>query len=203
MSTPLTLQFFAVALLFVMTPGADWAFAIAAGLRGGRIYPAITGMLAGYSLLVALIAVGVGALVTRYSMPLEILTLLGAAYLLWLGGKTLHAAIRAHGTTPEAAAGGGSFAQGFAVSSLNPKGLLLLLALLPQFVSPGAWAPPLQLLVLGSLFIAGCAVVYPTVSFTAQRLLTHRPRAGRIVTGVSGTVMLLLSCGLVIGAFTG
>lgn len=204
MSTQLTVQFFVVALLFAMTPGADWAFAIASGLKGGRFYPAIAGMLSGYMLVVTLIALGIGVLVTQHPIALDVLTVFGAAYLLWLGGKTLHSVVRATNAldaTAPPSKSTGAFLQGFAISSLNPKGLLLLVALLPQFVSPGQWAMPVQLLILGTLFVMSCAIVYPTVSLTARKLLAKRPQAARIVTGFSGTVMILLSAGLVVKFF--
>jgi threonine/homoserine/homoserine lactone efflux protein len=77
--------FWAVSFLFVMTPGADWAYAIAAGLRHRVVLPAVAGLLAGHLLATAVVAAGVGALVTRLPMVLTVLTAVGAAYLVWLG----------------------------------------------------------------------------------------------------------------------
>src|SRR5215207_7749902 len=57
--------FWAVSFLFVITPGADWAYAIAAGLRHRTVLPAVGGLLAGHLAATAVVAAGVGALVAR------------------------------------------------------------------------------------------------------------------------------------------
>ena len=81
--------FWAVSFLFVVTPGADWAYAIAAGLRHRVVLPAVGGLLAGHLVATAVVAAGVGALVARLPLLLTVLTLAGALYLVWLGTGTL------------------------------------------------------------------------------------------------------------------
>ena len=49
--------FWAVSVLFVLTPGADWAYAIAAGLRHRCLLPAVGGMLTGHLLATVVVAV--------------------------------------------------------------------------------------------------------------------------------------------------
>lgn len=58
--------FWAVSLLFVITPGADWAYAISAGLNGRVVIPAVSGLLSGHLLATLVVAAGVGGLVARY-----------------------------------------------------------------------------------------------------------------------------------------
>ena len=99
MSISTVAAFWAVSFLLVITPGADWAYAIAAGLRHRTVLPAVGGMLAGYLLVTAVVAAGVAALVARSSMVLTVLTAAGAAYLVWLGIRTF-----ARPSTPRAAA---------------------------------------------------------------------------------------------------
>ncbi len=77
--------FWAVSFLFVVTPGADWAYAIAAGLRHRTVLPAVGGLLAGHLAATAVVAAGVAALVARSPLVLTALTVAGAAYLVWLG----------------------------------------------------------------------------------------------------------------------
>lgn len=106
-------------------------------------------MLSGYALVITLIALGVGSLVVQFPAALDVLTVFGAGYLLWLGATTLRSvraastssattaasAVRTEtGTVSAPATHAGAFVRGFAISSLNPKGMLLLVALLPQFV---------------------------------------------------------------------
>ena len=77
--------FWAVSFLFIITPGADWAYAISAGMRGRLVTPAVAGMLSGHLLATVIVAAGVGGLVARNPMILSVLTVAGALYLLWLG----------------------------------------------------------------------------------------------------------------------
>ena len=81
--------FWAVSLLFVITPGADWAYAISAGMRGRWVMPAVAGMLSGHFLATLVVAAGVGSLLAGHPLALMLLTLAGCTYLLWLGGNLL------------------------------------------------------------------------------------------------------------------
>ena len=134
--------FWAVSFLFVITPGADWAYAIAAGLRHRVVLPAVGGLLVGHLTATAVVAAGVGALVARSPLVLTVLTAIGATYLVWLGiGMLAHpAAPQGHTQEPS-----GSWlrqaAKGAGISGLNPKVFLLFLALLPQFTDPDAAWP--------------------------------------------------------------
>ena len=55
--------FWAVSMLFVITPGLDWAYIISAGIRGRVVVPAVAGLLLGHLMAIAIVAAGVGALV--------------------------------------------------------------------------------------------------------------------------------------------
>lgn len=81
--------FWAVSLLFVITPGADWAYAIAAGIRGRGIVPAVIGLLAGHLMLTMMVAAGVGAMIAANPFLMAILTVAGALYLGRLGWSVL------------------------------------------------------------------------------------------------------------------
>lgn len=89
MDTGLLVAFWVVSFSLVMTPGADWAYAISAGLRERVLVPAVSGMLLGYLAITLVVAAGVGALVASVPGILVALTLVGAAYLLWLGVNVL------------------------------------------------------------------------------------------------------------------
>jgi threonine/homoserine/homoserine lactone efflux protein len=186
--------FWAVSFLLVLVPGADWAYAIAAGLRDRSVLPAVAGLLAGYAGLTAVVAAGVAGVIARSPLVLTGLTTFGAVYLLWLGITTV---IRP--PTPGAAAdrAGQSWvrraAKGAGVSGLNPKALLLFLAFLPQFLTHGAaWPFAAQIALLGLVHTANCAVVYTSVGATAGRVLRARPAAATAVTRCSGAAMIAI-----------
>jgi threonine/homoserine/homoserine lactone efflux protein len=85
------------------------------------------------------------------------------------------------------------------VSGLNPKGLLLYVALLPQFARPGAaWPIAAQIGLLGVLHMSDCAVVYSAVGTLARGLLRDRLAAARVLTLTSGVAMFVVGAALLI-----
>lgn len=199
MEVSTTTVFWAVSMLFVLTPGVDWAYAIASGLRRGGVVPAVAGMLAGHLTATFVVAAGVAAILAASDTAMTILTLAGAGYLVRLGVSALR-----HPPTGELdretapVRAGTAFAKGVGISLLNPKVFLLFLALLPQFTSEGAaWPVGAQMVVLGGIHVLNCAIVYTAVGYGAAAVLTTRPRAARIVGLVSGVVMIGLGLALV------
>ena len=195
MTLSIVAAFWAVSFLFIITPGADWAYAISAGMRERRVAPAVAGLLSGHLLATLLVAAGVGALLAKSPVVMSLLTLAGALYLLWLG-----IAMVRQPSAPEE--GQAHVADSWfrwvwkcaCVSGLNPKVLLLFLALLPQFTDPlSIWPIPTQLLALGALHAVSCAVVYLLVGFSAQAVLQTRPSAARTVSRVSGVLMAIIA----------
>ncbi|MFJ8946389.1 LysE family translocator [Streptomyces sp. NPDC102395] len=187
------LSFLLVDLLLVCVPGADWAYVIAAGLRGRSVAAAVGGLVGGYALHTALAAAGLAVLVAGSPALLTALTVAGAGYLVWLGWSVLRRpAVPEAGEAPACEGGRRVFLRGAAISGLNPKGLLLYLSVLPQFlVTRDAALPvPAQTAVLGVLHMACCAAVYLTVGVLARTLLGARPAAARAVTRTSGAAML-------------
>lgn len=194
------LTFWTVSFLFVMTPGADWAYAISAGIRGKVVLPAVSGMLMGHFLATLIVALGVGALVAKSPTIMIIMTLLGAAYLLWLGIGLVRSPTRP--STAEMTEIGTSknwAIKGFFVSGLNPKVMLLFLALLPQFTDPNSsWALSIQLLLLGLIHIASSFIVYSLVGYGSQTVLKTRPLAAEIISRISGILMIIIAFILII-----
>jgi threonine/homoserine/homoserine lactone efflux protein len=79
-----------------------------------------------------------------------------------------------------------SYLRGMGVSSINPKGLMLLLALLPQVLTDDGWPSGIQMGLLGGIFILEILVVYSGVAVAARALLADRPRLATAVSVVSG-----------------
>lgn len=195
--------FWLIALLLIAVPGADWAFVLSAGLRGATPVPAVGGIVLGYAPITAAVAAGVGGLVAGSPVFLTGLTLAGGFYLLWHGAHTF-AWPPAPPAGPDPGAPGVSsraiLARGVGVSALNPKGMLVLLALLPQFASPHAsWPLAVQLGVLGLVFMLSCGAFYLCLGSFARKILHGRPAAARAVARFSGAAMAVLGVLLVAG----
>ncbi|EJM50849.1 MULTISPECIES: LysE family translocator [unclassified Pseudomonas] len=201
MTLSVFVAFWAVSILFVITPGADWAYAISAGLKGRVVIPAVGGLLSGHLIATMIVAGGVGTLVANHPTTLTVLTVAGAAYLLWLGLNML-----AHPATPHSddVQTSGSWKRwaikGLCVSGLNPKVFLLFLALLPQFTdTTAAWPVPMQMIALGLIHTVSCGVIYLLVGFGSQVVLQARPVAARFVSRFSGAAMIIIAVVLLTG----
>ncbi|HEX4249693.1 MAG TPA: LysE family translocator [Pseudonocardia sp.] len=207
MAVSSVVAFWAVAVLLIIVPGADWAFTIAAGMGGRSVLPAVGGLVLGYALVTGVVAAGVGALVAGSPPALTGLTLLGGAYLGWHGARTLArpATVELDTADPAGQARGpagrarDTLVRGIGVSGLNPKGLLIFLALLPQFTDPrGGWPVAAQIGVLGAAFTLTCAVFYLGLGTFARTVLHARPSAARAVSRVAGAAMIAIGVLLVV-----
>jgi threonine/homoserine/homoserine lactone efflux protein len=195
--------FWAVTLLLTFSPGPDWAYTLGVAVRGGRVGPAVAGLVAGYIGLTGVVAAGVGAAVAGSHEALSVLSAVGGTYLVWLGGTTLRAAGRAKFTAAASShTRRATFLRGVGVSGLNPKGLLVFLALLPQFVDrSGQWPVAVQMVALGAVFTCSCAVVYSGVGVFATRLSSAKPQAARVLTRCSGVAMFAIGSALLVERF--
>jgi len=197
--------FWAVSFLFVVTPGADWAYAISAGLKHRVVIPAVGGLLSGHLIATVVVAAGVGTLVANHPGVMSGLTVAGAGYLLWLGINMLARPSTPH--TDEVQASGSWLRwalKGLCVSGLNPKVFLLFLALLPQFADVTApWPVPTQMIALGLVHTVSCGVIYLLVGFGSQVVLKARPAAAQWVSRISGATMIIIAVTLFIEQMPG
>jgi threonine/homoserine/homoserine lactone efflux protein len=193
--------FWAVALLLIMVPGADWAFVLGVSLRGRSVLPAVGGLVLGYTGITIVVAAGVGAVVGRSPALLGGLTVVGGCYLIWHGATAFArpATSPVAAGAPPADTGRAVMVRGLGVSALNPKGLLIFLALLPQFTNP-RWSWPLtaQLGLLGLVFAASCGAFYLGLGSAARKILAARPAAARAVTRFSGAAMVVIGALLLV-----
>ncbi|QBQ16053.1 LysE family translocator [Acinetobacter haemolyticus] len=197
------LAFWSVSILFVLTPGADWAYAILAGIEGKFVSTAVTGLILGHLIAILCVAAGVGSLLNHFPILLTAMTVLGAGYLLWMGVHLLlQPATISHtdGQTQSLMNAKAWLIKGVGISGLNPKVLLLFFALLPPFIHPKmALSPTVQIMMLGMIHLLSCAVVYMLVGVAAKKLLRTRPTAVKIVSRISGGLMVLIALILVVG----
>lgn len=202
MNPSLLLAFWAVTLLLIVVPGPDWAFVLASAARDHVVLPAVSGLMFGYILLTVLVAAGVGAVVGQSALFLIGLTAVGASYLIFLGLALLrHPGSLDTDVSPSSGRPStrSHARRGIGVSGLNPKGLLIFVAMMPQFTdSQGSWPLPLQLAVLGLVFVATCGAFYTIVGLSARAILTAKPGAARLISRISGAAMILVGLVLLV-----
>lgn len=215
------MSFWAVSLLLIATPGPDWAFVLGHAFRRRPLFLPLLGIALGYLGLTLVVSGGLGALVARHPVLLTMVTLLGVLVLLRIGWSMVRAAlagpvsVEVEEVTPAAEPRGGgvatltradavvekptrTVATGAAVSGLNPKGLMLFIALLPQFVAPVGWPVAAQMFALGLLFIASATSFYALLGLFAGRVLAGSERASRILTGVAGVAMMVVAAAMLV-----
>ncbi|MEV0072863.1 LysE family translocator [Amycolatopsis sp. NPDC050768] len=202
--------FAALTFLMVVVPGPSVLFTISRALTVGRRDALLTvlGNATGVYTQVVAIAFGLGAVVTTSATVFTAIKLAGALYLVYLGGQAIRkrrkladamaAAVR---TTP-----GRTLAvlrDGFIVGFANPKSIVFLAALLPQFVAPAAGSVPAQMLLLGlclPVIALASDTAWALVAGTARTWFARSPRRLELVGGTGGLVMIGLGTTL---AFTG
>src|SRR5688500_11682433 len=144
--------YFAAALLLAVTPGPGIFYVAARTLAGGRTEGIASSFGTGLGGMVHVLAgsLGVSAIVLASAELFTALKLVGAAYLVWIGLRTLQAARRdalailAGGTAAPPVGARRAFREGVLVEALNPKTAAFFLAFVPQFVDPAAGNVALQ-----------------------------------------------------------
>jgi threonine/homoserine/homoserine lactone efflux protein len=150
------LAFLGVMAVMAWTPGPANLFAIATGAERGKgaALVAVAGMNTGSLVWFVGAALGLSALIAAFPAVFHLLAYAGAAYVGWLGLKSLHAAATDKPAELEAAEGrhGSAFWSGFAVQITNPKALLFFAAVLPPFLDADrALGPQLAVFAAGTI----------------------------------------------------
>lgn len=199
--------YFAAALVLAVTPGPGIFYVAARTLAGGRAEGVASSFGTGVGGLVHVLAgsLGVSAIVLASAELFTTLKFVGAAYLIWLGFRTLLSARREGlgGLDGEAAAKAigprRAFREGALVEALNPKTAGFFLAFIPQFVDPSAGHVALQFVVLGFVSVALNTIADVVVAFAASGIrkgAAARPALIRQLREASGAAMIALGVGL-------
>jgi threonine/homoserine/homoserine lactone efflux protein len=196
------IAFTGIAAGLVAMPGADFTVVVRNALvsrRAGAV--CALGIAGGLLVHTTLAVAGVAAVLVAVPALFRGLQLLGGAYVLQLGVRTLWALRRPAGNPEETAAAEGAhpLRQGFVTNVLNPKASLTFLSLLPQFVPTGSPALPRTLLL--ALIVCALALVwFQVVALLVDRLgrWLRRPRAARGLQAGTGVALTVLGAALLL-----
>ena len=190
--------FIGASLVLLLTPGPAVVYIVARGVSQGW-RAGVTSALAvgGGNFVHALAATaGLSALLVASAEAFTIVKWAGAAYLVWIGLRTLLGSdtkSEAPAPAPPIQPLSRIARQGFVVAVLNPKTAIFFLAFVPQFVNPSHGPVAWQFLILGTLFaILGIVTdnAYGVLAGALQGLVTQRRAAQRPARLVTGTLYL-------------
>ena len=195
-------EFLAFAVVLVLIPGPDFAVVTKNTLVGGRRRGRWTALGVSSSNLVqgTAAAFGLSALIVRIEPLFEAVKWAGVCYLAYLGAQAIRSAVRGRYPAPDEATetshGLAGWRQGFLSNITNPKVLVFYLAVLPQFLAPGAGVGWLLVLAWSHAVLSlGYLLVLVTGLHGARRLLMRR-RVRRGLDATTGTVLLGFSAKL-------
>ncbi|PYT03205.1 MAG: RhtB family transporter, partial [Acidobacteria bacterium] len=148
--------FISVTLLLVFMPGPNTLYIIARSIQQGRRAGIVSslGVQVGSLVHIAAAALGLSALLLSSALAFSVVKYAGAAYLIYLGVKTLLTKEKTGPTQKvQKASLSRVFGQGVLVNLLNPKTALFFFAFLPQFIEPARGRVAVQIIFLGSVLI--------------------------------------------------
>jgi len=198
MSLETWLAFLAAACLISISPGAGVVSCLGAGLRFGlaRAMWNIFGLITGILFVLAIVAAGLGALLAASTIAFAVVK--------WLGVQQWRAPALPVDANAAGAELGGTrrqlYVRGFLVNATNPKGIVFMLAVLPQFIDPARPLLP-QYAICGATLMATDLVVmtaYTAFAATALRML-RKPRQIRALNRTFGG--LLMAMGALLATF--
>ena len=206
--------FMLAVFLLNVTPGPDTAYIVGRSVSQGRAAGLMSslGVSAGCCVHVLAVAFGLTALLAASTVAFTVIKVIGAAYLIYLGGRMLLAPPERDDAPDEAPAEAAAaprlrplkalFMQGFLTNVLNPKVVLFFLSFFPQFVDPHAAHKAAAFLALGLVFIVMSTVWNSMVAWVAAsvtRRVAGKPGIKRWLDRVVGTAFIGLGARL---AFT-
>ncbi|MGH7334794.1 MAG: LysE family translocator [Candidatus Rokuibacteriota bacterium] len=204
--------FTVIAGLLTMAPGADTMLVIRNVMARGRRAGLLTtvGACCGLFIHATLSALGLSLILVRSATAFEIIKMIGAGYLIWLGIQSLRQALLRGPsgkievvTDAEArvtpAEGRQSFVEGLLSNILNPKVAVFYLAFLPQFMNPGDWVFGKSMLLAGIHWIEGVVWLSTVALFVARlRSWISQPRVRRSIEATTGAILIAFGVRLAI-----
>jgi homoserine/homoserine lactone efflux protein len=195
MSFATWITFVVAGALIAISPGSGAVLSMSHGLAYGvkKASGTVFGLQLGLLLVLTVAGAGVGTLLIASELAFTIVKTVGALYLIYLGVAQWRARVGPGTALAQTLAAHPSFRRrvltGFLTNATNPKGIIFMVAVLPQFISKHAPLLP-QLAILGATMVTIDAIVMHGYAFLAasmQRFFRNahaRKRQNRFFGGV-------------------
>ena len=187
--------FIGIAALLTILPGADMALVAKVTLLDGKraAFLASLGICAGLPVHAIASALGLSLILATSAEAFTAVKFAGAAYLAYLGIRTIRTSMRPAAdpavTATRAHSPTAAFAQGWLSNVLNPKVALFYLTFLPQFISPGDNVLAKSLLLAGIHAVLGLLWL-PLYAYAIDRIGVMMRGARRWLERLSGAALI-------------
>ncbi|TFC77615.1 LysE family translocator [Cryobacterium sp. TMS1-20-1] len=197
-SLPTLLTFALASIALIVIPGPTVLFVIGRSLALGRLggFLSVLGNALGLIPVIIAVSLGLGAIVTQSVLLFTIVKFAGAAYIIYLGVQAIrnrHKAARMSEARVARKTKWRLVFEGFVVGLSNPKSLVFFIAVLPQFVNYRAGDVPLQLAVLGLVFVVLALLgdsTWALAAGTARTWFAKSPQRVENLSSAGGVIMI-------------
>jgi len=199
MSFATWIAFVIAGTIIAISPGSGAILSMSHGLAYGlrKASATVLGLQLGLVLVLAIAGAGVGSLLLASMPAFTVVKIVGALYLIWLGISQWRARPEAGGVPTAGLADHPTFGRrvltGFLTNATNPKGIIFMVAVLPQFIAQDAPVLP-QLAILGVTMVTIDTTVmhsYALLASSMQRWFRD-PRAVRMQNRFFGAVLVVV-----------
>jgi homoserine/homoserine lactone efflux protein len=199
MSFATWIAFVIAGTIIAISPGSGAILSMSHGLAYGvkKASATVLGLQLGLILVLVIAGAGVGSLLLASAFAFTVVKVVGALYLIWLGISQWRARAEASDVPTAGLAIHPTFGRrvmtGFLTNATNPKGIIFMVAVLPQFIAQDAPLLP-QLAILGGTMITIDTIVmhgYALLASSMQRWFRD-PRAVKMQNRFFGTVLMVV-----------
>jgi homoserine/homoserine lactone efflux protein len=193
------ITFVIAACIIAVSPGSGAVLSMSHGLSYGvkRTSATILGLQLGLLLVLAIAGAGVGSLLVASEFAFSVVKTVGALYLIWLGLSQWRARV-AEGEGIQAAQAAlpsfrKRFMTGFLTNATNPKGIIFMVAVLPQFINQHAPVLPQLAILAATMFVIDLVVMhsYAFLASSMQRFF-RESAAIKVQNRVFGGLLMLI-----------
>lgn len=191
--------FIGASFLLCLAPGPDNIYVLTQGITKSKKAAIVTtlGLCSGLIIHTSAAALGISVIFQTSEIAFNIVKYLGALYLLYIA----YQAFKYRNEPLDLSVENSSsqlkklFLKGFIMNILNPKVSIFFLAFLPQFVNTQAGNIPMQMIILGIIFMIMTVIVFSSIGITANLLsskLQKSPSIVKVMNILTSTVLVAL-----------
>jgi len=200
-------MFIAASFLLCLAPGPDNIYVLTQGMTKSKKAAIVTtlGLCSGIIIHTSAAAFGISVIFQTSELAFNLVKYIGAAYLLYIA----YQAFRHRNDKIDLSVQDSNnelkklYVKGFFMNVLNPKVSIFFLAFLPQFVNPELGNVPMQMIILGLVFMALTVVVFSSIGIAGNMLsskLMENPSISKVLNILTSFVLGALAVKLALSS---